>query len=172
MHRTILPLMLFAPVPLLPAMSLAQQTQVYRHPSLNIAFEAPENWRQVPRPEDELIYEVADPDDAIHVVLWYTTTEQRAPDYLWKMASMKDLMVADRPAPTRIGHRDAWALNVPGHERNGPVRMLLAVIPHGTSMERPKENVLFIVMLWCPEEDYEQHRQRMQAILGSVRIAE
>jgi hypothetical protein len=50
--------------------------------------------------------------------------------------------------------------------------MLLAVIPHGKSMELPRENVLFIVMIWCPEEDYEQHRQRMQDILGSVRIAE
>jgi hypothetical protein len=161
MRRTILPLM-----------SLAQQTQVYRHPSLNIAFEAPENWRQVPRPEDGLIYEVADPDDAVHVVLWSTTTEQGAADYLWKMADMKGLIVPDRPTPTRIGGSDAWVLNVPGYERNAPVRETLAVIPHGKSVEWPKENVLFIVMIWCPEEDYEQHKQRMEDILGSVRIVE
>jgi hypothetical protein len=96
--------------------SPCQDTRVYRHPSLNIQFEAPPDWDRVARPEDELIYEVADPDGAVHVVLWYTTTEQGPQDYLRKMAQMKDLAVGERPSPAQIGDRDAWTLSGPGRE--------------------------------------------------------
>jgi hypothetical protein len=152
--------------------SPCQDTRVYRHPSLNIQFEAPPDWDRVARPEDELIYEVADPDGAVHVVLWYTTTEQGPQDYLRKMAQMKDLAVGERPSPAQIGDRDAWTLSGPGREGDAPVRMILAAIPDGKSAARPKENVLFIVTIWCPEADYEDHRQRMEDILDSVEIVE
>jgi hypothetical protein len=118
--------------------SPCQDTRVYRHPSLNIQFEAPPDWDRVARPEDELIYEVADPDGAVHVVLWYTTTEQGPQDYLRKMAQMKDLAVGERPSPAQIGDRDAWTLSGPGREGDAPVRMILAAIPDGKSAARPR----------------------------------
>lgn len=71
--------------------SFSQNPQIYKHSSLNIQFEASQNWLQVPHPEDELIYEMVDPDSVVHVVLWYTETEQDALSYLMKMADMKDL---------------------------------------------------------------------------------
>ncbi len=156
----------------LPSTSLGQQKQTYTHPSLDIAFEATANWRQVPRPEDKLIYEVADPDGAVHVVLWATSTEQSASGYLWKMADMRGMTVPERPTPTTIGGSDAWILSAPGSERNVRSRVVLAVIPHGKSMEWPREDVLYIVMIWCPEEDYERHQQVMGEILGSVQLVE
>jgi len=152
--------------------SFSQKVQTYRHPSLNIQFKASQNWQKVPRPEDKLIYEVNDPDSIVHVVLWYTETEQDGPGYLWKMASMKDLVVGEKPSFRRIKSRDAWVLNVPGHEKRIPIRMLLAVIPHGKSLIRPKENALFIIQIWCPEENYEQHMHLMENILESVEITD
>lgn len=152
--------------------SLSQNVQVYKHPSLNIQFEASQNWLQVPRPEDELIYEMIDPDSVVHVVLWYTETEQDAPDYLMKMADMKDLVLEEIPSRRLIKNRDAWVLNVPGHERNIPIRMLLAVIQHGKSQLRPAENALFIIQVWCPEENYEQVMGIIENILNSVEITD
>jgi hypothetical protein len=75
----------------------ARDMQIYEHPSLDFRFEAPRDWRQQPRPEDKMIYEVADPATNVHVVLWYTSTEQSGPGYLKKMASMKDVVVDTEP---------------------------------------------------------------------------
>ena len=150
-----------------------QNVQIYEHPSLNIQFKASQNWQQMPRPEDKLIYEVIDPDSIVHVVLWYTETEQDAQGYLWKMASMKDLVLGEeKPAKSRINNHDAWVLNVPGHEKKIPIRMLLAVIPHGKSQAHPKENALFIIQIWCPEENYEEHKTTMENILASMEITD
>jgi len=56
---------------------------VYQHPTLNIKFEAIANWKRLPRPEDKNTYEIVDPDGSIHVVVWYTTTEQSGQNYLF-----------------------------------------------------------------------------------------
>ena len=146
------------------------QMQIYKHPTLNIQFKASQNWRKVPRPEDKLIHEVTDPDSTVHVVLWYTETEQDAPGYLWKMAHMKDLVLGKKPSKRQIKNREAWVLNVPGYENKKPIQMLLAVIPHGKSLIRPRENALFIIQIWCPVEKSEQLMPIMQNILDSVKI--
>jgi hypothetical protein len=154
--------------------SVCQNLRVYRHPSLNVQFRATQNWRQVPRPEDSTIYEVADPAGAVHVVLWYTTTEQDGHMYLMKMASMKDVQLepGQEPSLQRMGGHEAWLLNLSGHERGARVRTLLAVIPHGKSSEWPRENALYLVQIWCPEDDYQDYRQSMEDILSSVEITE
>ncbi len=154
--------------------SVGQDLQVYKHPTLNIQLQATQSWRRVPRPEDETIYEVADPAGAVHVVLWYTTTEQDGRKYLMKMAGMMDVQIEEdqEASRRRIGGHEAWVLDLPGHERGARVRMLLAVIPHGKSSEWPRENALYLVQIWCPEDDYQSYRQSMEDILSSVEITE
>jgi len=157
-----------------PGDSICQDRQVYQHPSLNVQFQATPNWRRVPRPEDATIYEVADPAGAVHVVLWYTTTEQDGRKYLMKMASMKDVQLEEgkEASRQRIGGHEAWVLNLVGRERAARVRTILAVIPHGKSSEWPRENALYLVQIWCPEGDYQRHRASMEDILASVEIVE
>ena len=154
--------------------SVGQDLQVYKHPTLSIQFQATQSWRRVPRPEDETIYEVADPAGAVHVVLWYTTTEQDGRKYLMKMAGMKDVQLEEDQEASRwrIGGHEAWVLDLPGHERGARVRMLLAVIPHGKSREWPRENALYLVQIWCPEEECRDYRQSMEDILSSIEITE
>lgn len=161
-------------LPSITANSFGQGPYVYKHPSLNIQFQATENWRRVPRPEDETIYEVADPTGAVRVVLWYTTTEQDGRSYLMKMASMKDVQLEEdqKASRWRINSHEAWVLNLLGRERGERVRTLLAVIPHGRSSERPRENVLYLVQIWCSEEEYQDHRRSMEAILNSIEISQ
>jgi hypothetical protein len=152
--------------------TIAQELQVYKHPRLNIQFEAPANWKENPYHGDKLIYEIFNPRTDMHVMLWYTTTEQDGPRYLDKMASMKDLILEGKPTKIQIKGRDAWFYSLPGFINKKPIRMLLAVIPHGKSKTYPRENALHIIQIWCPEKNYEQHMHMMENILDSVEITD
>jgi hypothetical protein len=151
---------------------IAQELKVYKHPRLNIQFEAPVNWKENPYHRDKSIYEIFNPDTDMHVMLWYTTTEQDGPKYLEKMANMKDLVLEGKPAKIQIKGRDAWFNNVPGFINKKSIRMLLAVIPDGKSKTYPRENALHIIQIWCPEENYEQHMHMMENILDSMEITD
>jgi hypothetical protein len=148
----------------------AGDLQIYEHPSLDFRFEALPDGRRQPHPEDRMIYEIVDPKTDVHVVLWYTTTEQSGRGYLKKMADMKDLVVDAEPVRRLIGGREAWLLDVAGIIAETPIRTLLAVIPCGKSPDYPKENALYVVQIWCPEDAYEEHARLMAEILHSVRI--
>ena len=150
--------------------AIAQELQVYKHPRLNIQFEAPVDWKENPYHRDKLIFEIFNPETDMHVMLWYTTTEQDGPRYLEKMADMKDLVLKGKPVKMQIKGRDAWLYNVPGFINKKSIRMLLAVIPDGKSKAYPRENALHIIQIWCPEENYEQHIRIMENILSSVEI--
>jgi len=78
---------------LITAPATAQENRIYEHPELDFQFAAPPGFERQPRPEDHMIYEVAEPGTGVHAVLWFTTTEQDALHYLLKMADMKGLAV-------------------------------------------------------------------------------
>jgi hypothetical protein len=152
--------------------AIAHKLRVYKHPKQNIQFEAPADWKENPYHRDKSIYEIFDPDKNIHVMLWYTTTEQDAPRYLEKMASMKDVVFESKPAKIQIKGRDAWFYNIPGFIDKKSIRMFLAVIPDGKSKEYPRENALHIIQIWCPEEQFTDNEQGMMLILNSIQITE
>ena len=152
--------------------AIAQELKVYKHPRLNIQFKAPADWKENPYYRDKSIYEIFDPDTDMHVMLWYTTTEQDGPKYLEKMASMKDLVPEGKPTKIQIKGRDAWFYNAPGFINKKSVRMLLAVIPDGKSKDYPRENALHIIQIWCPAEQFVDNEQDMMLILNSIQITE
>jgi hypothetical protein len=147
-----------------------KSSRLYKHPTLDFQFSASEGWVQQPRPEDDLIYEVSDPGTGIHVVLWYTTTEQSGSRYLMKMADMKGFPVKQEPRRRTIDDLGAWALNVPGKIRQANVQTTLAVIPCGKSKQHSRENALFIVQIWCPVFDHDHLAGEIESLLNSVRI--
>jgi len=148
----------------------ADESRVYEHPGLEFRFTASPGWQRQPHPEDDLIYEVADPETGIHVLLWYTSTEQSASRYLKKMASMKDLTVDGEPQPRRIHQLDAWVLSAPGTIAGESIHTLLAVIAGGKSRAHSKEEALYIVQIRCPAADLSEHAVVMEGILDSVKI--
>jgi hypothetical protein len=150
----------------------AQDDQIYQHPDLNIQLRAPSGWKQLPRPEDRLIYEIVDPDQIVHAVLWYTETMQDGPGYMKKMAGMKDLVYQGEPDQMRIDGRDAWLLDTSGQERKIPIRLLLAVIHHEKPITHADHNALFVIQIWCPESFYTQKKQLMEKILNSIRFTQ
>lgn len=148
----------------------AQDDQIYQHPNLNIQLRAPSGWKQLPRPEDHLIYEIVDPDRIVHAVLWYTETMQDGPGYMEKMADMKDLMYQGEPEQMRIDGRRAWLLDTSGQDKKGPIRLLLAVAHHEKPITHADHNALFVIQIWCPESYYPQKKQLMEKILSSIRF--
>ena len=149
-----------------------QDDQIYEHPILNIQFEAPSGWKQLPRPEDRLIHEIADPEQIVHVVLWYTETMQDGPGYMKKMAGMKALVYEGEPKKMQIDGRDAWLLYTSGKDKKNPIRLQLAVIHHEKPISHADHNALFIIQIWCPEAFYSQKKQQMEKILSSIRFSE
>lgn len=148
----------------------AQAVRVYEHPSLEFRFTASVGWQPVAHPEDELIYEVADPETGIHVVLWYTSTEQSALRYLEKMAGMKDMVLEQKPQSKRFDEHDGWVFRLPGKIAGESIRSVLAAIDGGQSLSQPTERALYIVQIWCPAETSMEHWRTMDDILNSVTI--
>jgi HEAT repeat protein len=146
--------------------------QTYRHPTLNIQFQAPARWRQIPWSEDPAVYEMTGPEKNVHVRLWLTETQQDGPGYLKKMADMKDLTWQGEPIFYPIDGRKAWLLHTNTQRNEKSVRQLLAVIHHEKSRKHADHNTLFIVEIRCPRAHYPQQKQLMQNILHSVRFTE
>lgn len=153
------------------AMDFPPKLQVYRHPypRLNIQFIAPADWVEIPWHDDNLAYEVMDPDSTVHVLLWYTETEQDGPGYLRKMADMKDLTFEEELHKQEIQGREAWVATTSGVTNDIPINLILAVIETDHSL-LPKHNALYIIQIWCAKEDSAEHIEQMTDILNSVEI--
>jgi len=150
----------------------AQDSQVYKHPSLNLAVEASSNWKLVKHPKDSSIYEIADPKGAVHVMLWYTCTMQDAKGYLEKMADMKGLNWQVEPVNMEHWEDDAWMIDATGDVWGMKARTLLSVIHRGYDSKYTDHYALYIIMIWCPKEKFPQYQDQMKDILKSVRFTE
>ena len=154
-----------------PLNSVSQENQIYKHPYLTFQYEASKNWIKVEHPEDTLIYTMMSPDSNMHVMLWYTETEQNAKGYLTKMASMKNLIINDEePFLKTINNHKMWILNVPGYEGKMSIQSLIAVIANGMPVVHSNENRLFIIQILCPKDYYPRYKAKFDDILNSVRI--
>jgi hypothetical protein len=155
----------------IPLTSSSQDSHIYKHPALNFQYAASEDWINIQHPEDSLIYEMVSPDSGIHVMLWYTETEQTAEKYLLKMVSMKDLdMEGGEPNPRTVNEHDMWVIVLPGYQGKIPVRLMLGITARGMSKKHPKENRLFIVQIWCHQEKYSAYQTTFEEILQSVKL--
>lgn len=83
---------------------------------------------------------------------------------------MKNIVVKEKPSKSQIGTYDAWMVNALGYEGNIPDHTIIAVIPSGKSHVRARENRLFIIQVWCPEENYNKHRSEIEDIFKSIKI--
>jgi hypothetical protein len=142
--------------------SSAQPTQLYHHPSLNIQFDAPPNWMQVPHPEDPMIYELIKPDTTIHVWIYHIVTTQDPPAYLKKVATAKELKFKKEPVKKIIKNKDAWELEANGLIKLKPIHMIITAIPYN--------NGFFVIQVWTPEPNWINDQQMMRNILGSLGI--
>lgn len=153
-----------------PFLVFGQDGQIYKHPKLAIQIEAPSRWKQLHRHADAMVYEIADPENSVHAMLWYTATMQDAKGYLEKMADMKDFRWEGEPKSVEGLIDDAWLVDTTGDVWGMDARVLLAVIHHGNDSRHLDHNALFIVMVWCPRDEFSQHQRLMMDIFNSVKI--
>lgn len=152
--------------------SRSQERQIYKHPLLNIQFKAQSGWQQLERHQDDMIFETADPDQSVHVMLWYTATMQDARGYLEKMADMKGLRWdAQSTAVEGLGD-EAWQLDGIGDIWGMDARTLLTVIHRGSDKTHRDHFALYIVMIWCPRDVFNRHKRQMGEIINSIVINE
>lgn len=87
------------------------------------------------------------------------------------MADMKGLRWEEEIFIQGMGD-DAWQVDATGHIWGMDARTLLTVIQNGFDKEHTDHNALYIIMIWCPKQDFIQHEQLMTDILNSVRFTE
>ncbi len=152
--------------------TFAQKNESYKHSKKNFQFEAGENWKNVKHAEDELIYEMVDPDGGIHVMLWFTETESPAKNYIAKMADMKGYSRDSGPDKTTINKREAWMIEGGGEVYEDKVKVLIASIPvHDKShISHANHIAQYIVQIWCPIKKYEEKREEMSEIMASIAV--
>jgi len=150
---------------LIVAASLGQDRQTYQHPVLNFQVHAFKDWVQVPHPEDDFIYEIADPESVIRILMWYTETESSGSHYLKEMADMKELIYDAEPIKGKINNRDAWILDATCCMKKSPVRVVLVAIP-----DEQEDQSLYIAQILCPEDKFEEKEESMEGILYSLQI--
>ncbi len=150
----------------------SETTQIYSHPNpkLNISFEAPEDWKEISWYSDRNAYEVSSPDEKVHILLWYTETVQYGPDYLRKMADMKDLKFDKELSKTIIHDKEAWMTLTSGKHNNVPIKLILTVIETDWS-GLPNHNALYIIQIWCPKNEHDKYSELMKQINGTVRVS-
>jgi HEAT repeat protein len=153
-------------------MNSCKAVQTYKHPSLNIEFQAPAGWKQISWPGDPSVYEIADSVENLHVVIWYTETMQDGPGYLEKMADMKGMQWQGKPIHYKADGRSAWMLDAFGHIKKKPVRLLLSVIHFEKPRKHADHNALYLIEIRCHKSDFPRQRQYMQNILDSIRFIE
>ncbi len=162
MKRSLLSISLMATFLLIAGFSNAQPTQVYPHPTLDIQFEAPLNWMQIPHPEDQTIYELVSSDTTVHIMVYHRITAQDGPTYLKKLALMKQLKFKGEPVEKIIKDKEAFELEASGLILQKPVRMILTAIPF--------EQGFFIIQIWSPEQSFMNYQQMIMNIQGSLEI--
>lgn len=149
----------------------AEEAARYKHPTLDFQFSASGRWESYPRPEDDLIYEMFDRETGIHVMLWYTATQQSAKRYVQKMADMTSVVVDERePLRRKIADREAWLYDVSAAIRGEAVHTIQAVIDGGADGELADHNALYVVQIWCPAARHPSLGREMETILASVSI--
>jgi len=147
-----------------PAEAAEKKAETHRHPSLPVSFKTFEGWHRVPRPGDEGTFEMASPSGTVHVLVWYTSTEQDAAGYLVKMSGMMGLDIHDGTEPDTLETEYHQMVHYvfPG--------TTLAVIDNGRTEERPRENALYIVKVVYPAEGCDDCEGLARRILGTVRV--
>lgn len=151
---------------------LSAETKVFTHPSpdISVDFEAPADWIEIPRVDDKNAYEVSDPDGIVHVLLWFTDTEENSDRYLFKMCDMNGMKFEGELSRKTINERKYLYGYTIGEKNDIEIKELIAVTSTNHS-NLPEHQRLYIIRIWCPLDKFELHAKTMEDILNSVKIS-
>jgi hypothetical protein len=153
-----------------------QEVKTFKHPELNFSFASSGEWKNNPYHKDKMIYEMVNEETGIHVMLWYTGgTESTCEKYLVKMADMKGLEF-DEPVSQKVNQDTTWVLTCRGIQNDEKVVNILAALsfikPYDKDDPERSQgktfNAVHIAQVWCPENRYEENKDKMQDIIMSL----
>jgi len=156
----------------------SQDTKTFTHPSQSFSFEATGEWQLVPNHQDKMIYEMINPENDIHVMLWYNGgTESSCEAYLNKMADMKGLSF-DKPIKKDFDNKTIWILECTGTDNETQIKNILAAMSYVKPYDEDAParcqgksyNNMHIAQVWCPESRYKQNQDIMNGIIASLEL--
>lgn len=146
---------------LIPA-SIHSQGERYQHPLYEISFEATPNWtEQSPAANDER-YSVINPNHNMVISLGYVADCKRPLKYMKKLSGFKGLVCFREGYDTILNGQDALIF----YGNCLEIRESFSTMVIGF----PTKEGLYLMEISCPENCQSHHRQKLQAILNSVRI--
>jgi hypothetical protein len=158
----------------------SQESKTYQHPVQEFSFTATGEWVQNSSYKDKMIYEMVNPEQDVHVMLWYNGgTESTCEHYLVKMAGMKGLECKE-PVKKVIDDKVIWVLECLDKQQEAPEKRILAAMsyskPYGKDAPERSQgksyNAMHIAQLWCPAARYEENKDMINEIIASLELTE
>lgn len=159
--------MIRAPYILLASLLLIQvnvhsQGELYHHPLYEISFEATPNWTEEPREANENSYSVVNPNHNMVISLGYVPGCKRPLKYMRKLSGFKGLVCLRNGYDTILNGQEAVIFYGNCLEvRESFLKMVIGF---------PTKEGLYLMEISCPENCQAHHRQKLQAILNTVRV--
>ena len=122
--------------------------------------------------EDKLIYEMVDPNEEVHIMLWMTETVSGPDKYLMKMADMKGLTVTGDPIRITAGSHDGWVIRAEGKINDISSTVIIASFPlTGEKYVHHKNHIAqYIMQAWCPSDMFKDKATEIGTIQRSLKI--
>ena len=144
-----------------------QNVQTFQHPSLNFQVQAFSDWITISHPENQMIFEIRDPDSVCCVRMWYAAGTGSVTKNLKNFALQKNLVFNAEPIKGNIKRKDAWILDATCCVNKAPVRVVLIAIPDQTRI-----GSFYAAQVGCPEDKFKEKEPVMESIIYSLTVTE
>lgn len=136
--------------------TLAQPSRTYKHPNIDVQFQAPKDWKQIEHPENTNVYHIMSPDSLIHLNLWVEKTDDDPKKALKKIIRKKKMKITKKPVKKIIKDKHVWILEASGMVKGQQVYVIYTAAHYGKG--------ICILQLWTPENSADINRKRMHDI--------
>jgi len=144
-----------------------QRIQTFQHPTLNFQVQAFSDWITIPHPENEMIFEIKDPESVCCIRMWYTTAPGSVTENLKNFALQKNFVFNDEPIKGNIKGKDAWILDATCCMNKTPVRVVLIAIP-----DQNQTGSFYAAQVGCPEDKLKEKEPLIESIIYSFAVTE
>lgn len=155
----------------------SQKPTTYKHPLRDFSFSAAGEWEQNTHHKDKMIYEMVNPEQDLHVMLWYNGgTESSCERYLKKMAGMKGLE-SEEPVEENYDGKTVWVLICRDGEDEVRVLAALSYVKN-YGKDAPERcqgktyNAMHIAQVWCPASEYQENKETIDGIIAGLELKE
>ncbi|MCP4313277.1 MAG: hypothetical protein GY790_18620 [Bacteroidetes bacterium] len=141
---------------------ILSQGERYQHPAYDFSFEATPNWTESFLDSGTRDYSVVHPNNNMEIRLAYVADCRQPVKYMRRLSGLKGLECQRGGYDTILNDREAVVMK--GNFLEGRESYSTMVIGF------PMENGLYLMEISCPDNCAGAHRERLKAILKTVRV--